>query len=157
MNKEPHKTGANKRYLVKERLFAVVRSKDHQLNQIKNMSQGEIAFAVIKSNPAKMGQILDAGMDGLSFSYIANEKRLPPDGELDILFAEKDFLLSRLPFEPLDDTEMRESAPFSTHAMKRMRVQFGNLTVHQKRQIVHMLEHFTNGEVPDGLPNTSAG
>ena len=147
--KEITKTIAHKRYFVKERIFAVVRSNDHQLKQIKNMSQGEIAFAVIKSNPTKMGQIIEAGRDGLSFSYIENGKTLPVISEMDILFAEKDFHLSRLPFESIEDTAVAEKKTYSTHSMKRMRVQFGQLTPYQKSQIDHLLENFTTGEVPN--------
>ena len=77
MNTDTTDKRVQKRYFVEGRVFAVVRSKNHQLKKIKNMSQGEIAFAVIKSKPPKMGQIIDAGRDGLSFSYIENGKRLP--------------------------------------------------------------------------------
>ncbi len=148
---------SQKRYFVEGRIFAVVRSNNHQLKHIKNMSQGEIAFAVIKSDPPRMGQIIDAGRDGLSFSYIENGKRLPRTSEMDILFAEKEFHLSRLPFEPIDETVEDEKRPFSTHSMKRMTVQFGELTPFQQRQIDHLLEHFTTGEVPEHSEYTSAG
>ena len=155
--KQIKKTSTPKRYFVKKRIFAVVRSNNHQLKQIKNMSQGEIAFAVIKSKPPRMGQIIEAGQDGLSFSYIENDKRLPNISEMDILFAEKEFHLSRLPFEPVEDTLMAQKKPFSTHSMKRMTVQFGKLTPHQKKQINHLLENFTTGEVPVQNMHTSAG
>jgi hypothetical protein len=121
------------------------------------MSQGEIGFAVIKSKPPRMGQIIEAGRDGLSFSYIENDTTMPGISEMDILFAEKDFHLSRLPFEPVEDKAMVGKRPFSSHSMKRMSVQFGKLSPHQKQQIDHFLENFTTGEVPDYNKHTSVG
>ncbi len=149
MKIHPKEMNKDKRYFVKGRIFAVVRSNHHQLKQIKKMSQGEIAFAVIKSNPPRMGQIIEAGRDGLSFSYIENDEKLPITSEMDILFAEKDFHLSRLPFKSVEDTAMVQKKPFGTHPMKRMTIRFGKLTPYQKRRINHLLENFTTGEVPD--------
>jgi hypothetical protein len=151
------KPKGHKRYFVEGRMFAVVRSDNHQLKQIQKMSQGEIAFAVIKSKPPRMGRIIDAGRDGLSFSYIEDGNTLPHISEMDILLAEKDFHLSRLPFEPIEDTTMSQPKVFSNHSMKRMSVQFGKLSPHQMRQIDHMLKNYTTGEVPDAHRHTSVG
>ncbi|MGD8834890.1 MAG: hypothetical protein PVJ19_08125 [Desulfobacteraceae bacterium] len=137
----------HKRYFVKNRVFAVVRSENHKLKHIEKMSNGEIAFAIIKSNPLKMGEIIEISRNGLSFNYIENEAKLADNRELDIVFAEKDFHLSRLPFVPVDDTALSDDEPFNILSMKRMAVQFEELTTQQKRKIEHLLNHYTTGEV----------
>lgn len=139
----------HKRYFVKNRLFAVVRSNDHQLKKIDNMSNGEIAFALIKSNPPRMGEIIEISRGGLSFSYIENERNLKALGELDIIFAEKDFHLSRLPFIEVEDAEVISDSPFNALSMKRLTVKFEELSPKQKQKIDHLLSNFTTGEVPD--------
>lgn len=139
----------HKRYYVRNRLFAVVRSDDHQLKQIDNMSNGEIAFALIKSNPPKMGEIIEISRGGLSFSYIENERDLAELGELDIILAEKDFHLSRLPFKEVEDADVIDNSPFNALSMKRLTVQFEELSPQQKRKIDHLLSNYTTGEVPD--------
>ena len=139
----------HKRYYAKNRLFAVVRSDDHQLKKIDNMSVGEIAFALIKSNPPKMGEIIEISRGGLSFSYIDNESDLKALGELDIVFAEKDFHLSRLPFKEVEDADVIDDSPFSALAMKRLTVKFEDLSVRQKQKIDHLLSNFTTGEVSE--------
>ena len=139
----------HKRYFVKDRIFAVVRSKSHKLSQIGNMSKGEIAFAVLKSNPLKMGRIIEASLGGLSFSYVENKAKMAKSGEMDILFADKDFHLSRIPFKPVEDTELDRKGPFGTLPMKRMTVQFRNLTPHQELKLGHFLDKYTTDEVPE--------
>jgi c-di-GMP-binding flagellar brake protein YcgR len=147
----------HKRYFVKDRVFAVVRSKKHQLKQIKNMSKGEIALALLKSSPLKMGEIIEISRGGLSFSYIENEKKLAAISELDILFAEKDFHLSRLPFKAVEDTAVLDDGPFNALAMKRMTVQFENLSPQQKRKIEHFLSNYTTGEVTESYSQQAWG
>jgi hypothetical protein len=137
----------HKRYFAKNRLFAVVRSKHHQLKKIENMSKGEIAFALLKSNPPKMGEIIEISRGGLSFSYIENEKKLGNTSELDIIFAEKDFHLSRLPFKAVEDAELIDDSPFNALSMKRLTVQFEKLSPQQKQKIDHLLSNYTTGEV----------
>lgn len=140
--------GQFKRYYVKNRVFAVVRSKDHKLDRIDNLSKGEIAIAVIKSNSPRMGEIVEISKDGLSFTYIENDTDLAQFGEMDILFVDEDFHLSRLPFEPVEDSAFNAEAPFNALSMKRLTVRFGGLTDKQKIQINHLLENYTTGEVP---------
>ena len=137
-----------KRYFVKNRVFAVVRSNEHKLDGIENMSKGEIALAVIKSKPPKMGEIVEISKGGLSFTYIENEADLTQFREMDILFVDENFHLSRLPFIPVEDKAFDAEAPLNALAMKRLAVRFHGLTEKQKRQILHMLENYTTGEVP---------
>lgn len=138
----------HKRYYVKNRMFAVVRSDNHQLDQIADLSNGEIAFAIMKSNPPKMGEIKDISQSGLSFHYIQNELDVSEFKEMDILFVDENFHLCRIPFTAVEDAAIIKEGPFNTLAMKRLTVEFGGLTVKQKHQLRHVIKNFTTGEVP---------
>lgn len=137
----------NKRYYVKDHLFAVVRSKGDQLDQLDKMSQGEIGFAVLKSNPPKMGEITEISRNGLSFTYIENETDLSKFSEIDILLTDEDFHLSRLPFKPIDDASIREGRHLRPLAIKRQTVEFNNLSTKQQIKLEHLIKNFTTGEV----------
>jgi hypothetical protein len=137
----------HKRYFVKNLLFAVIRSNDHQLKKIDTMSKGEIAFALLRSNPPKMGEIVEISRGGLTFHYIDNESDLKALGELDIIFAENDFYLSRLPFKEVEDAEVIDDNPFNALAMKRFTVKFKELSPKQKQKFDHLLNNYTTGEV----------
>lgn len=147
----------NQRYYVKNHVFAVVRSKDHQLDQIDKMSKGEIAFAVIKSNPPRMGEITEISRNGLSFTYIENETDLSEFKEMDILFADEDFHLSRLPFKPVKDSAIHEEQHFHPLTMKQQTVKFNKLSFVQQTKLEHMIKNFTIGEVPRNNRQASAG
>jgi hypothetical protein len=138
---------ADQRYYVKKRIFAVVCSNNHQLDHIEKMSKGEIAFAVIKSMPPKMGEITEISRGGLSFAYIENETDLSQFTELDILFTDETFHLSRLPFLPVGDTDILKERPFQALLMKRQAIKFNNLSFQQQLKLEHMIKNFTTGEV----------
>jgi hypothetical protein len=135
------------RYFVRKRLFAVVRSDNHQLNSIDDMSKGEIAFAVFKSHPPRMGEIIEISLGGLSFSYIEKEADLTEASELDILFVDEGFHLRQLPFKPVLDTAIIDSNRVRTLPMKRQTVKFKGLSELQKKQLEYVLKNFTIGEV----------
>jgi hypothetical protein len=138
----------HRRYFVKKRIFAVVRSENHQLNRIDRMSKGEIALAVFKSNPPRMGEIIEISRGGLSFSYIDKETDLSDFSEMDILFVDEDFHLTQLPFKPIGDTAIVDTNRIRTLEMKRQTVKFKNLSARQKKQLEYVLKNFTTGEVP---------
>ena len=137
----------HKRYYVKNRLFAVVRSDNHKLDKIGNMSKGEIAFAVMKSQPPRMGEIKEISQGGLSFHYIENGSELNGFSEMDILFVDENFHLCRIPFKTIADARIETNDPFDTLAMNRLTVKFGGLSSRQMLQLDHVIKNFTTGEV----------
>lgn len=133
----------HKRYKTRKRIFAVVCANVQQLEKIKSMSKGEIALAVMKSKPACMGEIVEISRNGLSFHHIDNGVDLSQFSEMDILYTDEDFHLSRLPFKTVKETAIEGDVPFDVLSMKRLTVQFEDLTPKQKGQIDHLLEHYT--------------
>lgn len=134
----------HKRYRTKKLIFAVVCSNIQQLEKIKNMSKGEIALAVMKSKPACMGEIVEISRNGLSFHHIDNGADLSEFSEMDILYADEDFHLSRLPFRTVKVTNVEGDVPFDVLSMKQLTVQFIGLTTKQEAQLDHLLEHYTS-------------
>ena len=68
--------------------------------------------------------------------------------EMDILFVDEDFHLSRVLFKPIEDSVIEDDAPFNALSMKRLTVQFTDLTPKQKLKIEHFIKNFTTQEVP---------
>lgn len=146
-----------KRYYVKNRIFAVVRSDNHQLERIGNLSKAQIAFAIMKSHPPKMGEIKEISKKGLTFHYIHNKSDVSKFKEMDILFVDEDFHLCRIPFKTIEDSALDLDGPFNTLAMNCLTVEFGGLSFKQKYQLKHVIKYFTTGEVPKGLSQQAWG
>ena len=146
MKKSPQKESERtQRYTLKKHSFAVVRSKNHLLDEIGSLSKGEIAFTVIKSKPPRMGRIVEISRNGLTFDYIENDETCSRKAEMDILVVDDNFHIRRLPFELIKDALIEADMPFDPLTMKRMTVQFSSLTYHQKRKLDHFLEHYASG------------
>ena len=137
----------HKRYLINNRVFAIVRSDNHLLEQIETMSKGEIAMAIIKSKPPCMGEIVEISRSGLSFSYIATDRRLNQHCEMDILFLDEDFHLSHLPFQAIEDRSIASDSDFDVLRMKHLAVKFGGLTNKQKIKLDYLLKNYTSCSV----------
>ncbi len=137
----------HKRYPVNNRVFAIVRSDNHLLERIESMSKGEIAMAIIKSKPPRMGEIVEISRSGLSFRYIATDRRLEQHCEMDILFIDEDFHLSRLPFQMIEDRSIASDLSFDVLRMKHLAVKFGGLTSKQKLKLDHLLKNYTSGSI----------
>ncbi len=150
-NKEKERR-LHKRYNTKKRLFAVIHSdaNGHQFGKIEEMSKGEIALAVLKSKPLRMGEIVEISREGLSFQHIENESDIGQLSEMDILFADDDFHLSRLPIKAVKETAIEGDAPFDVLSMTRCTVKFNGLTSKQEGQLDHVLKNYTSGPMKKG-------
>lgn len=143
---DKRKSGRSRRFTLKNHSFAVVRSKNHLLDEMDSLSKGEIAFNVIKSKPPRMGRIVEISRNGLTFDYVENDETCSRNAEMDILVVDDNFHIRRLPFELVKDALLEADLPFNSLTMKRMTVQFNRLTYHQKRKLEHFLEHYTAGK-----------
>lgn len=101
-------------------------------------------FAVLGSRYGKIGRVIDMSMGGLAFTYIAGEEQDDKSRQLSILLAEDSFHLTKIPFKTVWDTEAKE-VPFSTLALRRRGVEFGDLTEHQISQMQYFVEKHTVG------------
>lgn len=122
----------------------MIRSDAHQLDGIDRMSKGEIAMAVIKSRPSRMGEIVEISRGGLSISCVENNADISKSKEMDILFTDDDFYLSRLPFKTINERFIKAEAPFDVFNMTQLAVQFEALTENQRKKLDQLLDKYTS-------------
>ena len=108
----------------------------------KRFKAQEGAFAVI-NDERKLGPILDIGRGGLSFQYIASEKRRIGGTALDIFFSGHGFSSKSIPIEKVSDFEMEADFSFSSVPMRRCGVRFKKLNSVQVSQLKSFIQKHT--------------
>ena len=117
-----------------------------KLEQIKEMSMGEIALAVLKAKPVQMGQIVNISKGGLAFRYLDSQLELEESFELDILFARDAFYLKKVPFRTVSDFNTVSKFSVGTFKMKQQGIQFGKMMPDQQSQLDLFIQKHTTGE-----------
>ena len=117
-----------------------------KLEQIKDMSMGEIALAVLKAKPVQMGQIVNISQGGLAFRYIDSKLELNELFELDILFARDAFYLKKVPFRAVSDFNTVSKFSIGTFKMKQQGVQFGEMMPDQQSQLNLFIQNHTTSD-----------
>jgi len=134
------------RFRVKEGAFAMIMSAPAQLEQIEDMSMGEIALAVLKAKPVQMGQIVNISQGGLAFRYIDSKLELDESFGLDILFARDGFYLKKVPFKVVSDFNTVSKFSIGTFKMKQQGVRFGDMMPDQQSQLDLFIQNHTTSE-----------
>jgi hypothetical protein len=139
----------HKRFQLREKAFALIRSTSAEPLNIQNKSMGCIACAVFDARPTRLGKIENISMGGLMFQHIAGKKNLNKTIVLDILSADCGFYLADIPFKILDDVVLPEDIPGSTFEMRQVRLEFSNLSAYQQARLnKFILNHSTeNNEI----------
>lgn len=104
----------------------------------------ERAFAVLGPDFTKFGQLIDISRDGLSFRYIADVVNDMPASsfEIDIFFGSGDFYLERLLLIPVSDHA--EKRGYSVQSiMRRQCVQFDELLPNQIPRLEYFIQKYT--------------
>jgi hypothetical protein len=130
-----------KRFQVKVRAFALIRSASSQPICLIDKSMGEIACGVFRLKPIKLGRINNISMGGLVFRYIESQVQSNEPSVLDILFADCGFYLGNVSFKTISDIELSEDAPIDSIKMKQLRVQFKKITPNQKIQLEYFIRN----------------
>ena len=131
------------RFVAMEGAFAIIRSAPSKLGQIKDMSRGEIAIAIFESKPILTGQIINISRSGLTFRYFSSEEQSSQSFALDILFADDRFYLENLQFKTISDLDVDNEFSYSSQNRKLIRVQFGELDLHQISQLDYFIQNCT--------------
>jgi hypothetical protein len=104
-------------------------------------------FVGLKPDYSIIGQVKNIGMDGLTFTYMANGQRPSQPFKLDIFLVDRTFLLEEVPFKTTTDVAL-DGIPFSSLTMRECTVQFEDLTPHQKDEIEYfMINHSVLGVI----------
>ena len=103
----------------------------------------EGALAFLGSVP---GTITDISQGGISVNYVVFEKDPDQVLKLDIFFSAGDFYLPGIPGRIVSDEDYPSEAPFSAVQVKRLGIQFGELTSEQEASLKYFLLHNTISE-----------
>ncbi len=115
----------------------------HDNRRHKRFRVREGALAFLGSVP---GTITDISQGGMSVNYVVFEKDPDQMLRLDIFFSEGDFYLQDIPGRIVSDLDYPTEAPFSTVQVKRLGIQFGELTSEQEAGLKYFLLHNTISE-----------
>lgn len=107
----------------------------------------EGAFAALKGPVSKLGQIMDISRGGLAFRYIDTGGRLDRSFDLDISLIKNDFHLKEVPCKNISDSEIISEFCFSSIPMRRLGVQFTELTHNQTSQLEYFIQNHTMDEI----------
>jgi hypothetical protein len=98
------------------------------------------AFAVLGPEAVKLCHLIDISKGGLAFRYFVDSNGMAEEMDnLDILGGE-DFYLEKVPVRIVTDMALKDESPFSSIAMRRRGVQFGQLTPKQLEQVDYFIE-----------------
>ncbi len=92
------------------------------------------------------GSISDISEGGLAVHYVVFEKQPDDDLQLDIFFGRDDFYLADIPGRKVSDADSPPDSSFSRIRVRRMGVQFGELTGEQRSRLRYFILHNTLGE-----------
>jgi len=103
-------------------------------------------FAAFSTN-SLVGQVKNISKGGVSFTYIATEKSIDKNLELEIFTSDTRIYLKSIPFRVVSDTEAENHVPCSSLQMRQIRGAFIELTEDQKSQLDQFLSIFAEAEV----------
>ncbi len=93
-----------------------------------------------------IGQLMDIGKGGLSLRYFVNSDKARNYSNLSIFLSENDFIIDKISFKAISDTEIANGSKFTTIVLRRYGIEFDNLTDDQIAGLDYFLEHYTLGE-----------
>jgi hypothetical protein len=114
--------------------------------QSKRFKVAEGAFAALINHSNKLGQIKDISEKGLSFRYIDSEEEHSKARELKIILSSGGLCLEGVPFKEVTDFEIKNEFSFSSIRMRRIGLEFGELTPEQEIRLNTFIQNHTIGE-----------
>jgi len=113
----------------------------------KRFEVQEGAFTSLRGPVSKLGQIMDISRGGLAFRYI--DTGVYPDSsfELDISLSDNGFHLAEVSCKTISDSAIAKESYSSSITMRRLGVQFAELTHNQTSQLEHFIQNHTIGEI----------
>jgi hypothetical protein len=109
----------------------------------------EDVFAVTTTNHGILGNILDISNRGLSFHCIASSDAAGETFELDLFFGGRGYLSRQIACKKVSERTEHSQIPFSSVVMRRVGVNFLDLTQKQSAQLGNFIDTLTNGHVRD--------
>jgi len=127
--------------------FSMESTKEHiDRRQMKRFKVAEGAFAALINHGNKLGQIKDISEKGLSFRYIDSQEEHAEAKELKIILGSGGLCVDKVPVKKVTDFEIKSEFSFSSIKMRRIGLEFGNLTQDQQLRLSHFIQNHTLGE-----------
>ena len=110
----------------------------------ERFSMSDSVYVVVNTNPQTLGQVVEISSTGMAFTFVdidAVSKRLAEQGHLrmDLFAGGKGFFAKGLAGRLVSKIESAPSPAYSSLFIKRVGVQFEELTLPQKVQVNHIV------------------
>ena len=107
--------------------------------------KSEQAFVALRPSDNGMGRLIDISVAGLTVDYITMQPPSVKATELDIFLTDSAFRLLEIPIRSVWSLNTYDIPSTPLHK-RRIGVEFGDLTYHQKLQIEHFIKNHAVGE-----------
>ena len=116
----------------------VTERRHYKRYQVQN---GIVAFPMSAS--VIIGTIIDISRGGLAVRYASETQKVTDNIDIDILLADQNYYMTKIPIHTVTDFELINTAPFSLTNQRRCGVQFGELSSNQENQLEDILLNHT--------------
>jgi hypothetical protein len=104
------------------------------------------ALAALSSSPSVAGHIINISEGGLSFRYIASQKRIEESPRLNLLLDDRRFHSRTLPFKSVWDSPKPEAFSFGSISFRHCGVNFHTLTDDERSEIKKFIRNHATPE-----------
>jgi hypothetical protein len=106
----------------------------------------EGVYALLKNNSSKLGIVKNISRGGRAFNYIVNGEGMHESFKVDIFISGRGFFLKDIPAKKISDFHIHNKLPFSTFAIRKVSLQFNELNQSQLSQLDNFMRDHTAGE-----------
>jgi hypothetical protein len=114
--------------------------------KFRRLKTAENTFALLRGQVSKLGRVIDISNGGLAFRYVSIGERLKGSFEVDLVSPRDDFRLKGFPVKVVSNFKRHSRTPSGRIRLRRVGVQFGELTHDQISQLQHFMRNNTAGE-----------
>jgi hypothetical protein len=110
--------------------------------KLRRLKAQENTFALLRGQTSKLGRVIDISDGGLAFRYVSIGEQLKSVFELDLVSPRGDLRLNGLPVKVVSNLERQGKTPSGRIRLRRVGVQFRELTHYQVSQPQHFMRNF---------------
>ena len=114
--------------------------------RFKRLQAQQNTFALLRGQVSKLGRVIDISDGGLAFRYVSIGEDLKGTFELDLVSPKDDLRLNGLLVKVVSNFERQSKTPSGQIGLRRVGVQFRELTDYQISQLQYFMRNYTVGE-----------
>jgi hypothetical protein len=114
--------------------------------KFRRLKAKEDTFALLRGQLSKLGRVIDISNGELAFRYVSIGEHLKSTFELDLVSPKGNLRLNGLPVKIVSNLERQSKTPSGRMRLRRVGVQFRELTQDQMSQLQHFMRNCTVGE-----------